>query len=108
VAHEILESKGIRSMMAAVTIENDCVLPPAGACEEPAWLEALRREDFTDDMAWTEQMDDDITDIKAFQCRLESLSLNLVNGRSQQDTPYYVEIDDTKALLLLLEGLDWQ
>ena len=95
-------------MLAAVTIENDRVLPPPGASEEPAWLEALRREDFTDDMDWTEQMDDDITDIKAFQFRLDSLSLDLVHGRSQQDDPYYVEIDHTKALLLLLEGLDWR
>jgi hypothetical protein len=84
------------------------VLPPPSASDEPAWLGALRREDFTDDMDWTEQMDDDITDIKAFQFRLVSLSLNLVRGRSQQDDSNYVEIDHTKALLLLLEGLDWQ
>jgi hypothetical protein len=79
------------------------VLPPDGAVDEPAWLEQLRLREIE---GWTEQHDDEVAQVKSFQFRLDSISLNLgayVYGEESNE-----QIDDPNDFLLLLEGLDWK
>jgi hypothetical protein len=104
VAHEILESKEIRKMAASVSSFYNCVLPPSGSSEEPEWLAELRRTE----PEWTEELKDDIAQVKAFQFRLESVSLHLAHAYSDYENGDLSDFEDPDAFLLLLEGLDWK
>ena len=100
VAHEVLESKGIRTLKAEVRIEYCCRLPPPDSSKEPKWLKELRRQW----PEWTEELDDDIVQIKTFEFQLTCLTLNLAYDGCEG----WWDLDDTKSFLLLLEGLDWK
>jgi hypothetical protein len=109
VAHEVLGSSGTSTtMFAFVKIQNRCMLPPPGTAEEPQWLYQLRRTLPADMDEWTDQMADDIAQVKTFRFCLASLTLNFNTGNSDEDWDVGEEFDDPNAFLLLLEGLDWK
>jgi hypothetical protein len=102
VAHEVLASKELHcDLRTNVNIYFACALPPSGTTEEPAWFRQIRVEGPA--TGWSEQHDDEISQVKTFQFRLNSISLSM--GAYGDDGG---EFDDPKGFLLLLEGLDWK
>jgi hypothetical protein len=88
-------------METLVNITYGCVLPPPGAPEEPMWLQNFRRMGPSDTPDWSDELDDEIAQVKTFQFRLESVYLNL-GQTSFGDSLGSDHIADPKAFLFVI------
>jgi hypothetical protein len=105
VANEVLKSNSVYALDAVLNMNFHCALPPpSSGPEEPAWLRQFRL-DSPDDTAWTEQHEEEIAQVKTFQFRLDSISLNLGSTDGDEASGNF---DDPKDFLLLIEDLDWK